>query len=185
MFQIKTASIKAACVVAPAKDLRPYLKGVNILVKDNGKTYVRATDGHCAFEDEMPDICAFAPANFTIPVDVAKALSKQKKPMLTITPTADGRYECEGQIFAALDCGSFPDTGRIMPARNVEHDTAVAHYDLELLARCQKAMQAATGKSSFYRLQHSPTNNAGLLYRQTADYPRMAVMPVRDAGFED
>lgn len=186
MFQIKTASLKAACVIAPTKDLRPYLKGVNILVKDDGKTYVRATDGHCAFEDEMPDICAFAPANFIIPIDVAKALSKQKKPMLQITPTADGRYECEGQIFAALSEGTFPDTGRIMPSRKPENDTIMAHYDFELVARCQKALQAATGKSGGnWRLQNSPENNAGLMYRQTAKYPRIAVMPLRDAAFKD
>ena len=180
MITVKTQSIKAACGMAATKDVRYYLVGVQILVRDNGEVHVRATDGTLAFDDLMPDITAFAPANFIIPLEIAKLIAKSKAPMVEITIGADGRFECAGQIFKPLD-GTFPDVDRVMPTRDSQFDTAVNQYDAELLARSQTAMRIATGFSkAFFKIQNSP---CGLMHRENDTYPRCAIMPLSDRAF--
>lgn len=180
MIKLKTASIKAACGIAATKDIRYYLIGIQILVRDDGSVHVRSTSGSAAFDDLMPDKSAYAPADFIIPLDVAKTIAKSKSEFVEITMSADGRYECAGQIFAPID-GKFPDVDRVMPARDTTFDTAVNHYDAELLSKCQTAMRIATGSSSaFYRVQNSP---CGLMFRETCDYPRCALAPLSDIAF--
>lgn len=180
MIIVKTQSIKAACGMAATKDVRYYMVGVQILVRDDGAVHVRATDGHLAFDDLMPEKSAYAPADFIIPLDVAKLIAKSKLPTLEITLSNDGRFECAGQIFKPID-GKFPDIDRVMPIRDESQDINVSHYDAELLARCQTAMRIATGNSkAFFKLQNSP---CGLMHRENDTYPRCAVMPLRNNAF--
>ena len=182
MITVKTQSIKAACGMAATKDVRYYLIGVQIIVRDDGAVHVRATDGTLAFDDLMPEKSAFAPADFIIPLDIAKLIAKSKGSTIEITMSADGRFECAGQIFKPID-GKFPDCDRIMPTRDSQFDSAVNHYDAELLARCQTAMRIATGLSkAFFKIQNSPV---GLMHRENDTYPRCAVMPLRDRAFLD
>ena len=182
MITVKTQSIKAACGMAATKDVRHYLVGVQILVRDNGDVHVRATDGTLAFDDLMPEKSAFAPADFIIPLEIAKLIAKSKAPMVEITIAPDGRFECVGQIFKPLD-GKFPDCDRILPNRDRQFDTAVNQYDAELLVRCQTAMRIATGLSkAFFKTQNSPV---GLMHRENDTYPRCAVMPLHDRAFLD
>lgn len=180
MITVKTQSIKAACGMAATKDVRYYLVGVQILVRYNGDVHVRATDGALAFDDLMPEKSAFAPADFIIPLDIAKLIAKSKAPTVEITLSSDGRFECAGQIFKPLD-GRFPDVDRVMPTRDSQFDTAVNQYDAELLVRCQTAMRIATGFSkAFFKIQNSP---CGLMHRENDTYPRCAIMPLRDSAF--
>lgn len=180
MITVKTQSIKAACGMAATKDVRYYLVGVQILVRDNGDVHVRATDGTLVFDDLMPEKSAFAPADFIIPLEIAKLIAKSKAPMVEITIGADGRFECAGQIFKPLD-GTFPDVDRVMPTRDSQFDTAVNQYDANLLLRCQTAMRIATGFSkAFFKIQNSP---CGLMHRENDTYPRCAIMPLRDRAF--
>jgi len=166
--------------MAATKDTRYYLVGVQILVRDNGDVHVRATDGALAFDDLMREKSAFAPADFIIPIDVAKLIGKAKTESVEITMAEDGRYECAGQIFTPID-GKFPDIDRIMPERSDEFDTAVNQYDANLLSRCQTAMRIATGfTKAFFKMQNSPV---GLMHRENDTYPRCAVMPLRDRAF--
>lgn len=182
MITVKTQSIEAACGMAATKDVRYYLVGVQILVRDNGDVHVRATDGTLAFDDLMPEKSAFAPADFIIPLEIAKLIAKSKAPMVEITIGADGRFECVGQIFKPLD-GKFPDCDRILPTRDSQFDTAVNQYDADLLSRCQTAMRIATGfTKAFFKMQNSP---CGLMHRENDTYPRCAVMPLRDRAFLD
>ena len=183
VITVKTQSIKAACGMAATKDdTRYYLVGVQILVRDDGDVHVRASDGSLAFDDLMPEKSAFAPADFIIPLDVAKLISKSKAPTVEITIGSDGRFECAGQIFKPLD-GKFPDCDRVMPTRDSQFDAAVNQYDAELLARCQTAMRIATGLSkAFFKMQNSP---CGLMHRENDTYPRCAVMPLGDRAFLD
>jgi len=85
VITVKTQSIKAACGMAATKDVRHYLVGVQILVRDNGDVHVRATDGTLAFDDLMPEKSAFAPADFIIPLEIAKQIAKSKAPTVEIT----------------------------------------------------------------------------------------------------
>lgn len=182
MITVKTQSIKAACGMAATKDVRYYLVGVQILVRDDGTVHVRATDGFVAFDDVMPEKSAYAPAEFIIPLDVAKSISKVKSHVVEITLSADGRYECAGFIFKPVD-GKFPDVDRVMPKRDASFDSVMVHYDFDLLARCQTAMRIATGLSkAFFKMQNSP---CGLMHRENDTYPRCAVMPVHDRAFLD
>ena len=182
MITVKTQSIKAACGMAATKDVRYYLVGVQILVRDDGAVHVRASDGTLAFDDLMPEKSAFAPADFIIPLDIAKLIAKSKGSTIEITISADGRFECAGQIFKPID-GKFPDCDRVMPTRDSRFDSAVNHYDAELLARCQTAMRIATGLSkAFFKIQNSP---CGLMHRENDTYPRCAVMPLLDRAFLD
>ena len=182
MITVKTQSIKAACGMAATKDVRYYLVGVQILVRDDGAVHVRATDGHLAFDDLMLEKSAFAPADFIIPLDIAKLIAKSKAPTVEITIAPDGRYECAGQIFKPLD-GKFPDCDRVIPTRDSQFDTRVNQYDADLLARCQTAMRIATGSSkAFFKIQNSP---CGLIHRENDTYPRCAVSPLREIAFLD
>ena len=51
MIKIKTNSLKAATFIAPTKDVRYYLNGVQIQVKDTGAVHVRAASGELLFDD--------------------------------------------------------------------------------------------------------------------------------------
>ena len=169
-------------MAATTKDIRYYLVGVQILVRDDGAVHVRATDGTLVFDDLMPEKSAFAPADFIIPLDIAKLIAKTKAPTVEIIIGSDGRFECAGQIFKPLD-GKFPDCDRIMPTRDSKFDAAVNHYNPELLARCQTAMRIATGlRKAFFRVQNSP---CGLMHRENDTYPRCAVAPLSDRAFLD
>lgn len=166
--------------MAATKDVRYYLVGVQILVRDNGDVHVRATDGTLAFDDLMPEKSAFAPADFIIPLEIAKLIAKSKAPMVKITIGADGRFECVGQIFKPFD-GKFPDCDQVLPTRDSRFDTAVNQYDANLLSRCQTAMRIATGfTTAFFKMQNSP---CGLMHRENDTYPRCAVMPLHDRAF--
>ena len=183
MITVKTQSIKAACgMAATKKDIRYYLVGVQILVRDDGAVHVRATDGTLAFDDLMPEKSAFAPSDFIIPLGVAKLIAKSKASTVEITIGSDGRFECAGQIFKPID-GKFPDCDRVIPTRDSQFDAAVNQYDAEMLARCQTAMRIATGFSkAFFRVQNSP---CGLMHRENDTYPRCAVAPLSDHAFLD
>lgn len=174
MIVIKTQSIRAACCIAETKDARRYLNGVQILVRDDGTVHVRASDGHVAFDDVMPELSAHGPANFIIPINVAKNIAKIKSRSVEITKlAADGYFLCAGHRFAPVD-GKFPDLDRVIPSRIESYDTAVNHYDADLLARCQTAMRVATGnRNAFFRVQNSP---AGLMFRENATWPRCIIM---------
>ena len=182
VITVKTQSIKAACGMAATKVSRYCLVGVQILVRDDGAVHVRASDGTLAFDDLMLEKSAFAPADFIIPLDIAKLIAKSKASTVEITIAPDGRYECAGQIFKPLD-GIFPDCDRIMPTRDSQFDAAVNQYDAELLARCQTAMRIATGLSkAFFKMQNSP---CGLMHRENDTYPRCAVAPLSNRAFLD
>ena len=176
MITIKTASLKAACEIAAKKDIRYYLNGVQILVRDDGDVHVRATDGHCVFDDLMPEKSVLT-GEIIIPLSSAKLIAKSTLTTVTIELLADGRYECAGHLFTKID-GKFPEVDRIMPKRDKSYDNAPGNqYDPELLVRCHVAMRIATGKKlAWFRVQNSPT---GLMFRETNQYPRCAIMPLR------
>lgn len=178
MIQIKTASLKAAVLIAPTKDARYYLNGVQILVRDTGAVHVRAASGGMAFDDSGPEQSLLAGTEFIIPITVAKELAKEKSVALDFSLKDDGRWECAGRLFTPID-GKFPDCDRVIPARS-SIDRA-ENYDLELLALGQKAMRAARESSKgFYRVQNPETaGGVGLICCEDNDFPRIAIAPLR------
>lgn len=178
MIQIKTASLKAAVLIAPTKDVRPHLNGVQILVRDTGAVHVRATSGVMVFDDCGHEKSLLAGAEFIIPITVAKELAKEKSIAIEFSLKDDGRWECAGRIFAPLG-GKFPDCDRVIPTRS-SIDRA-ENYDLELLALGQKAMRTAREISKgFYRVQNSETvGGVGLICCEAKDFPRIAVAALR------
>lgn len=177
MLQILTNQIKAAVMMAATKDVRYYLNGVCISVMEDGAVHIRATDGLVAFEDVAPNKCETqkGPFSIIIPLDTAKVAAKTKGPVVQLSALPDGKYLIADMIFAPLD-GRFPDTDRIFAQRESSFDNTVAHYDFELLARCQLAMRTALGvKNNYYRVQNSPV---GLMCRETETFPRCAVQPL-------
>jgi hypothetical protein len=175
MIKIKTASLAAACLISAKKDIRYYLNGVQILVREDGAVHVRATDGNCCFDDLMPEPSALAPFELIIPLESAKLIAKSKLPEVEIVMANDGRYECAAVLFTPVE-GKFPDCDRILPARNESFDDKAAHYNPDILQVCQAAMRIATGKkAAIYRIQNSPV---GLMCRESATYPRCAISPL-------
>ena len=183
MIKIKTVSLAAACIISAKKDIRYYLNGVQILVRDDGAVHVRSTDGRCGFDDLMPEPSTLAPLSLVIPIDSAKLIAKCKKSEIEIVVTTDGRYECEGVIFKPVD-GTYPDMDRVLPARDKSLGDKFEHYNFEILYRCQSAMRIATGsKRGVYRMQNTP--RGGLMYRENYTYPRCVAMPLMSKAFED
>ena len=177
MLQILTNQLKAAVLMAATKDVRYYLKGVCVTVEEDGTVHIKATDGAVAFEDVAPNKCETQKGPFAIiiPLDAAKVAAKTKGPVVQLSALPDGKYLIADMVFAPLD-GRFPDTDRIFARRDSSFDNTVAHYDYELLARCQTAMRTALGsKMGFYRVQNGPV---GLMCRETETFPRCAVQPL-------
>lgn len=173
MLQILTNQLKAAVMMAATKDVRYYLKGVCIMVKEDGSVHIKATDGFVAFEDVAPNKCQTqkGPFSIIIPLDAAKIAAKTKGSVVQLSAHSDGKYLIADTVFAPLD-GRFPDTDRVFARRDSSLDNTVAHYDFELLARCQLAMRTALGSKNFYRVQNSPV---GLMCREGDTFPRCAV----------
>ena len=180
MLQITTNQLKAAVMMAATKDVRFYLKGVFVGVTEDGSVHIKATDGVVAFEDVAPNKCVTqkGPFSIIVPLDCAKLAAKTKGPVVKISPLPDGKYLIGDIVFSPID-GLFPDVDRIFARRDSSFDNTVAHYDYELLARCQIAMRTALGsKNNYYRLQNS---QVGLMCRETETFPRCAVQPLNIA----
>lgn len=178
MIQIKTASLRAACLVAPTKDPRYYLSGVQIMVRDSGAVHVRATNGTVLFDDCGREKSVLLGAEFVIPLAVAKELAKEKTKALDFALKDDGRWECAGRLITPIE-GKFPDCDRVIPQR--KDSERQEHYDFELLALCQKAMRLAREQTKgFYRIQNSETaGGVGLMLCQDDEFPRIAISPLR------
>jgi len=175
MLLIKTASLKAACLLASKKDVRYYLNGVNIRSTAQG-VIVESTNGNAAFQD-MADLSPGASAlDFTIPIAIAEKLSKHKGATLAFTQLVDGSYECNEFKFKSID-GNFPTIDRVMPTAGQLDGLGTFDFDFELLAICQKAMRIATGKVDFFRLT-TQTSGGALMHRETEQYPRCVAMPL-------
>ena len=178
MLKIKADSLKAALLIAPKKDVRYYLNGVQILVKAEGFVHVRSTFGGVLFDDRMPELATCEPISIIVPYETVKTVCGMKLPFYELNKLADGFYELAGLRFKPVD-GVFPDCDRVIPAR-VETDGAM-QFDCELLALAQKAMRTATGRAKgFFKLQH--TNPA--LMSCNVDFPRMVVMPLNPNAFK-
>lgn len=183
MITLNTNSLKAACTMAATNDARFCLVGVHVIVDAKGAVRVQASDGHVAFDDVQTERAEeHSNTAIIIPLDRAKMIAKCRTAFVMLNPPLPGQSSwgsSEGISFVPID-DKFPDIDRVMPARNPEHDEIMLQYDWELVARCQKAMQIATGSPTpIFPLQNSPPYGAGLMYCLDSDYPRCAVMPIR------
>lgn len=179
MIQILTASLRAACVIAPSKDSRHYLNGVQIIVKKGGAVQVRATDGNMAFVDEAKEKSLLEGVEFVIPLPLATALAKKKEAALSFSLLDPGEWRCGEIIFRPVD-GKFPDIDRVIPPLNRGSVPEVPQYDAELLFRAQKAMRIATDRpDQCFRINHANfVGGAAVMHCEDSPYPLTVIMPL-------
>lgn len=124
----------------------------------------------------MPGLSeADGPFSIIIPCETVKVATKTKEATIQMSALGSGKYILGSVIFTPID-GIFPDTDRIFPKRDSNFDSTVAHYDFDLLSKCQMAMRTATGTKCYYRIQNSST---GLMFRENDTFPRCAVGALR------
>lgn len=177
MITLKVASIRAAIECSATKDVRYYLNGIQVQVREDKTVRVRSTNGSIAFEDQMQDLAQCAECSIIIPLETAKLIAKLKQSTVELLPLEDGKYSCGNFIFTPID-GLFPDMDRVMPKRESSHGERGYYYNPDLLARCQKAMRIATGKmKASFRLQYG---SCALMHREVEAFPRCAIMALNE-----
>lgn len=159
-IQIQRSTIKAASHFMAQKDIRYYLNGI-LIESSPVETRVCATDGHAMLlrqEDRKGDNAGSA--GIIMPAETVAMILKWKAPhksaadmpiVITVPDdaAAEHRAEWNGQIavFRPVE-GNFPDYQRVIPqALSGE----AAHFNPELLMRCQKAaIDLGTSKAGYF-----------------------------------
>jgi DNA polymerase III subunit beta len=185
-IQIQRSTIKAASHFMAQKDIRYYLNGI-LIESSPVETRACATDGHAMLlrqEDRKDDNAGSA--RIILPADTVAMILKWKAPFksaadmpVTITvpddPKAEHRAEWCGQIavFRPVE-GNFPDYQRVIPQ---SLSGEAAHFNPELLMRCQKAaVDLGTSKAGYFAF----TQNGGSAAVATFSPQAFAiVMPMR------
>ena len=185
-IQIQRSTIKAASHFMAQKDVRYYLSGI-LIESSPVETRVCATDG-CAMllrqEDRRNDNAGSA--RIILPAETVAMILKWKAPHKTATEmpivitvpedaAAEHRAEWCGQIaiFRPLD-GQFPDYQRVIPQTL---SGEAAHFNPELLARCQKAaIDLGASKPGYFAFTQ---NGNGAALATLGAQAFAAIMPLR------
>jgi len=200
MFRIDHEVIKALLIAMPKQDIRTYLVGACIDVRESDVTLV-ATDGHMLLAVPVhPDNIesAIPPGQYIIPRATLDAVKPAKVgrttlpirvsvhvPATTLDPTRPGvivkpvpTITLEGATTATtvpVD-GVYPDWRRVVPATS---SGELQQFDPALVARWGQIHSTLGGnKNSFPRIHHNGANPAfiGNLWRDAIG----VLMPVRD-----
>jgi DNA polymerase-3 subunit beta len=159
-IHIQRSTIKAASHFMAKQDIRYYLNGV-LIESSPVETRVCATDGYALLlrqEDRKDD--NDGSASIIMPAETIAAILKWRPPhknaadvpvVVTVPddPQAEHRAEWCGQIavFRPID-GKFPDYQRVIPQ---SLSGEAAHFNPELLAKCQKAaIDLGTNKNGYF-----------------------------------
>lgn len=172
MFSIPVSKLSAASMCAPIKHIRTNLNSVCVDFNVDGKVYIVAIDGNCAFIDELGEHI-FESHQITIPLNTVK-LALATKDKCVLLEKVGNSYTLNDVPFTPNN-SSFPDWQRVVPNKT---SGEVANYDYDLLAKGQKAMRKALGaKHSFFELKHNGAS-AGVMICHN-DYPKFVVAAVR------
>ena len=178
--------LKGAAVCAGVKDIRYYLNGVLVDVRER-ETRIVATDGHrlVCFRRELPENePAQVPAQLIIPGDVVKALKPNKagnECVLQWETTEANEQHCKliglagpDLSFTALD-GKFPDYERVLirTAPTLAH----AHFNGRYVADMSKAVQVAFDQNFNAEIWPSSTSAAAVTCPRQEFYG--TIMPMR------
>lgn len=159
-IQIQRSTIKAASHFMAQKDIRYYLNGI-LIESSPIETRACATDGHAMLlrqEDRKDDNAGSA--GIIMPAETVAMILKWKAPfksaadmpiVITVPDDAAAEHRAEwcGQIavFRPID-GKFPDYQRVIP-KTLSGESA--HFNPELLMRCQKAaIDLGTSKAGYF-----------------------------------
>lgn len=173
-IQLNPRFLKGAAVCAAVKDIRYYLNGVLVDIRER-ETRIIATDGHrlMALRRELDkDDESQAPAQIIIPGDVVKAIKPQKAGLdcfLSYDPAQwaegfEGKRECKLSILAGPDLsfepidGKFPDYERTLP-RSVP-SMEYAHFEGQYISDFTKAARLAFNDDRI-RAQVWPNGESG------------------------
>lgn len=185
-IQIQRSTLKAASHFMAVKDVRYYLKGI-LIESSPVETRACATDGHAMLlrqEDRKDD--NDGSARIILPADIVAMILKWKAPakrtadmpvVITVPDDAAAEHRAEwcGQIavFRPVD-GQFPDYQRVIPQ---SFSGEAAHYNPELLMRCQKAaIDLGTSKAGYFAFTQNGDGAAIATFSQQAF---AVVMPMR------
>lgn len=163
-IQLNPRFLKGAAVCAAVKDIRYYLNGVLVDIRER-ETRIISTDGHrlMVLRRELDkDDQDQTPAQIIIPGDVVKAIRPQKSNMdciLSYDPAQwaegfEGKRECKLSILAGPDLSfepidaKFPDFDRVIP-RTVP-SMEYGHYNGEYVAAFTKAVRIAFDAEKLY-----------------------------------
>lgn len=135
-YEINIKTLRALLPLAGGRDVRFYLNGVMVEVRQTQTRYVATTGSVMGVYDESRENDTPEPLQVVIPRDVVKQLKPNKKMMFgALVLNEDGTARIlnpasEQDIgFKPID-GVFPDYQRVVPK---EVDGTAGNYDFELL----------------------------------------------------
>jgi DNA polymerase III sliding clamp (beta) subunit (PCNA family) len=191
---INANALRAAVhCVADKKDLRHYLHGVYVKVKQGKATnspraIVAGTNGHILFvglsEVEAIDgnIGAWFDYSLIIPIDAIKAIDK-KAHTVHLSQIDANTYRLGNTVFTPID-GQYPDIARVIPDSEqlAKREQKPAVFNPDYLSRANKAMQTYYGAKpdTTYQLNQYG-DDAAIMHAGTNDV-QVVVMPIRSNG---
>lgn len=129
----------------------------------------------------MSDLSEHKDKSFTIPREIVEGVLKnvsKNQVVINLSKIGD-HYLLNNNMFQPIEC-RYPPIDRVMPVRNDSAEQIASDFDFELLAKCQKSMQIATGEKHFKLQQRG--RQCGLMHLANDEvFPRCCVMPLNTA----
>ena len=164
-YELKISTLKAASICAAKNDIRYYLNGVCIDIKNASQMVIIGTEGACAFvgvENYKGEWYGKA-EQIIIPLEsivaALKACGKYQN-SINLEKLSNDKWILGAVIFTPID-GNYPDYARIIPKlENVQ--AGIGYYNPEFLLKAAKAMKEASG-SQYSTLNQHGENDAAVL----------------------
>ena len=193
---INANALRAAVhCVADKKDLRYYLHGVYVKVKQGKaanapRAIVASTNGCILFvglsevepADASPSIDAWFDQSLIIPIDAIKSLDKRAH-VVHLSQIDANTYRLGNTVFTPID-GVYPDIARVIPDNEqlAKREQKPAVFNPGYLASANKALQTYYGAKpdTTYQLNQYGDDSA-IMHAGTNDV-QVVVMPIRSNG---
>lgn len=184
-IELKVNTLKAAALSAGTKDIRYYINGVCIDIKNATQMVVIGTNGnYCFIGVENYEGDYIEPQQIIIPSEaIASALKGYDKKLnfITLEKLTDKKYSLGNVMFEPID-GKYPDYARIIPNKeNVKAE--IGYYNHEYLQVGSKALKAACGEEYPTLNQHGESDAAVMTCKM--DNYIFIVMPMRARDRKD
>ena len=162
-IQLKISTLKAAALCAAKSDIRYYLNGVCVDVKNESQMVFVGTDGSCMFIGVERYVGEWdgTPEQIIIPLDtIVAALKGWPKTLayIMLERLSAEKMSLGDVMFTPID-GKYPDYARIIPkVENVQ--PGIGYYNHAYLLKGSKAMKEACGSETSTLNQHGETDAA-------------------------
>ena len=162
-IELKINTLKAAAICAAKNDIRYYLNGVCVDIKNDSQVVIVSTDGHCMFigVESYEGEWAGEAEKIIIPLEtITAALKGCAKSLSYIALESFGASTLRlgAVIFTQID-GHYPDYARVIPKVDSVKDE-IGYYNHEQLALCSKSIKEASGCGFPTLNQHGETDPA-------------------------